>query len=131
MSPIFIGYRVDHVRHIYTRLDVSYVISMMIRYQSNSGKSHWTAVKSILKYLKRTKDMSVIYGNKEELTVKGYEDASFQTDKDNFKSQFGFVFMLKGGLVNWTTSKQETIVDSTIDSEYIATNEAAKEAMWL
>ena len=41
---------------VFTRLDVSYALSAMRRYQANPGESHWTAVKSILKYL-RTKDM--------------------------------------------------------------------------
>ena len=47
------------------------------RYQSNPGVDHWTAVKTILKYLKRTKDMFLIYGGEKELVVNGYVDASF------------------------------------------------------
>ena len=44
---------------------------------------HWTAVKNTLKYLKRTKDMFLVYGGDEELVVKGYVDASFDTDPDD------------------------------------------------
>ena len=33
-------------------------------------------------------------GTDEELCVKGYTDASFQTDQDEFKSQSGYVFLL-------------------------------------
>ena len=40
-----------------TRPDVSLAISMAGRFQSNLGVDHWTAVKNILKYLKRTKEM--------------------------------------------------------------------------
>ena len=40
-----------------TRPDVCLAISLVGRYQSNLGVDHWTAVKNILKYLKRTKDM--------------------------------------------------------------------------
>ena len=69
-----------------TRPDVSYALSMTSRYQSNPGECHWTAVKNILKYLRRTKDAFLIYGGEEELVVKGYIDASFQYDKDNFRS---------------------------------------------
>ena len=43
---------------------------------------HWTAIKNILKYLKRTKDMFLVYGGDEELVVKGYVDASFDIDLD-------------------------------------------------
>ena len=39
------------------RPDVCLAISLAGRYQSNPGVDHWTAVKNMLKYLKRTKDM--------------------------------------------------------------------------
>ena len=67
---------------------------MVGRYQSNPGKEHWTAVKNILKYLKRTKEMFLVYGGDEELVGKGYVDASFDTDLDDSKSQTGYVYML-------------------------------------
>ncbi|KAD4179844.1 hypothetical protein E3N88_28435 [Mikania micrantha] len=53
-----------------TRPDVSYALSMTSRYQQNPGERHWVAVKNILKYLRRTKDMFLVYGGvEEELTV--------------------------------------------------------------
>jgi hypothetical protein len=39
-----------------TRLDVSYVVSVTIRYQSNYGEAHWTIMKNMFKYLRRIKD---------------------------------------------------------------------------
>jgi hypothetical protein len=68
---------------ISTRPDVSYALSATSMYQSDPGESHWTAVKNILKYDRRTKDVFLVYGGEEELTVTGYTDASFQTDKDD------------------------------------------------
>jgi hypothetical protein len=47
------------------------------------------------------------------------------------KSQSGFVFYLNGGVVSWKSSKQDTIADSTMEAEYIATSEAAKEVVWI
>ena len=44
-----------------TRPDVCLAISIAGRYQSNLGVEHWTTVKNILKYLKRTKDMFLVY----------------------------------------------------------------------
>jgi hypothetical protein len=41
-----------------------------------------------------------VFGGEEELIVKGYNDASFQTDADNSKLQSGFVFCLNGGSVS-------------------------------
>ena len=57
--------------------DVSYALSMKIRYQSNPGEGHLIAFKNILKYLKRTKDLFLLYGEDRELVVKGYTDTSF------------------------------------------------------
>ena len=61
-----------------TRPDVLYTLSIMSRYQSDPGESHWIAVKNILKYLRRTKDAFLLYGGQEdELAINGYTDASF------------------------------------------------------
>ena len=115
-----------------TRPDVSYALSITSRYQSDPGESHWTVVKNFLKYLRRSKDMFLVYGGLEDdLVLNGYTDASFQSDKDDFRSQSGYVFCLKGGAVSWKSSKQSTVADSTTEAEYIAASDAAKEAVWI
>ncbi|GJU34194.1 putative retrotransposon protein [Tanacetum coccineum] len=67
------------------------------------GELHWTAVKNILKYLRNTKDMFLVYGGNPstKLRVECYCDAGFETDRDTRKS------------------------------EYIAASEAAMEAVWI
>ena len=56
--------------------------------------------------------MFLVYGGLEEdLVVNGYTDASFQSDKDDFRSQSGYVFCLNGGAVSWKSSKQSTVAD--------------------
>ena len=114
-----------------TRPDVFVAISLAGRYQSNPGVDHWTAVKNILKYLKRTKDMFLVYGGDKELVVNGYVDASFDTDPDDSKSQTGYVFLLNGGAVSWCSSKQSVVAGSTCEAEYIAASEAANEGVWM
>jgi hypothetical protein len=116
---------------ICTSPDVSYALSVTSRYQADPGKIHWTTVKSTLKYLRRTKDMFLVYGGEDELGVKGYTDASYLTDSDDSRSQSGYVFIMNGGSVSWKSSKKGTVADSTIKAEYIATLEAAKEVVWI
>jgi hypothetical protein len=77
-------------------------------------------VKTILKYLRRTKDIFLVYRGETELIVRGYTDTNFQTDHDDLRSQSEFVFMLNGDVVSWKSSKQETTADSTTEAEYIA-----------
>ncbi|KAL0318170.1 UNVERIFIED_CONTAM: Retrovirus-related Pol polyprotein from transposon TNT 1-94 [Sesamum calycinum] len=113
-----------------TRPDIAYALSVTSRYQACAGEAHWTAVKTILKYLRRTKDVFLVYGAG-ELILEGFSDASFQSDDDDAKSQSGFVFNLNGGVVAWKSSKQDTTADSTTEAEYIAASEAGKEAVWM
>jgi hypothetical protein len=101
------------------------------RYQSNYGETHWTIVKNELKYLRRIKEAFLVFGGEEELVVKGYNDASFQTDTDDSKSQSSFVSCLNGGAVSWKSFKQDTVADLMTEAEYIAASEAAKEAVWI
>ncbi|KAL0458710.1 UNVERIFIED_CONTAM: hypothetical protein Slati_0498200 [Sesamum latifolium] len=111
-----------------TRSDVAFALSVTSRYQACAEKAYWSAVKTIIKYPKRTKDMFLIYGGG-ELILEGYNDTSFQSDDDDAKSQSSYVFKLNGCVVARKSSKQATTTDSTIESEYVAASEAAKEAV--
>ncbi|TYK09668.1 gag/pol protein [Cucumis melo var. makuwa] len=84
-----------------TRPDIFYSVGIVSRYQSNP-------------------DMII-----EQL----YTDSDFQTDKDARKSTSGSVFTLNGGAVVWRSIKQSCIADSTMETEYVAVCEAAKEAL--
>nr|GEV15930.1 retrotransposon protein, putative, Ty1-copia subclass [Tanacetum cinerariifolium] len=99
----------------------------------NSGEEHWTAVKNILKYLRNTKDMFLVYrGNMErELRVSCYTDTGYLTDADNLKSQTGYVFVLNGGVVDWKITKHSIFATSSTDAEYIAAFDASKEVVWI
>jgi hypothetical protein len=108
---------------------VSYALSATSRYQSNYGEAHWTIVKNILKCLRRTKEAFLMFGGEEKLIVTGYNDASFQIDADDSKSQSDFVFCLNRGVVSWKSPKQNIVADSMMEAEYIATSEAAKEVV--
>ncbi|TYK25935.1 gag/pol protein [Cucumis melo var. makuwa] len=90
----------------------------------------WTVVKIILKYLKRTRDYMLVYGAK-DLILTEYTDSDFQTYKDSRKYTLGSVITLNEGAVVWRSIKQGCIADSTMEAEYVAACEAAKEAVWL
>ena len=113
-----------------TRPNICYSVGMVSRYQSNAGPKHWQAVKHILKYLRRMRDYMLVY-RCEELIPIGYIDSNFQSDLDFKKSTSGCVFTLGGGAISWRSVKQSYIVDSTMEAEYVAACEAAKEAVWL
>jgi len=58
-------------------------------------------------------------------------DSNWAQDSDSHRSISGFFFEIVGGSVSWSAKKQPTIVLSTIEAEYMAVANAAKEAIWL
>ncbi|GJR68999.1 hypothetical protein Tco_0015064 [Tanacetum coccineum] len=71
--------------------------------------------------------MFLVYGGnpKVELRVDCYCNAGFETDRDDIKSQMGYVFVLNGGAVDWKSFKQSTTAMSATEVEYIVASEAA------
>ncbi|GJV64864.1 hypothetical protein Tco_1475692 [Tanacetum coccineum] len=92
-----------------TRPDVAFAQNLTNLFQQNPREPHWTTVKTILKYLRNTKDMFLVYGGnpEAELRVDCYCDAGFETDRDDTK------------------------ISDRIQAEYIAASEAAMEAVWI
>ncbi|GKC07241.1 retrotransposon protein, putative, ty1-copia subclass [Tanacetum coccineum] len=92
MDKILKRYRIDNSKRgkipICTRPDVAFTENITSHFQQNLGEPHWTAVKTIIKYLRNTKDVFFAYGGnpKAELRVDCYCDAGFETDRDDIKS---------------------------------------------
>nr|XP_016511527.1 PREDICTED: uncharacterized protein LOC107828675 [Nicotiana tabacum] len=53
------------------------------------------------------------------------------SDSDSRKSTSGYIFTLGGGAISWRSIKQSCVADSTMEAEYVAASEAAKEVVWL
>nr|GEW20635.1 retrotransposon protein, putative, Ty1-copia subclass [Tanacetum cinerariifolium] len=116
-----------------TRPDVAFAQNVTNRFQQNPGDIHWTTVKNILKYLKNTRDMFLVYGGdlKRELGVSCYINTEYLTDADDLKSQTGYVFVLNGGAVDRKSAKQNIFATSSAETEYIAVFDASKEVVWV
>ena len=107
MSSISYGSIVGSIMYtmLCTRLDVAYALGTVSGFQVDLGKDHWKAMKNILKYLRRTRDIFLIYGGF-DLKLKGYTNSSFQSDPDDSKSISGYVFTLYSGAISWKNFKQ-------------------------
>ena len=51
--------------------------------------------------------------------------------QDHRRAISGYVFMVDGGAVSWSSKKQELVTLSTTEAKYVAATHAAKEAIWL
>ena len=69
------------------------------------------------------------YGGDERGLV-GYVDAD-GASQEHRRAISGYLFMVDGGAVSWSSKKQELVTLSTTEAEYVAATHAAKEAVWL
>lgn len=87
------------------------------------------AARHVLRYLKGTHNFSITYGHSQELRVLGVSDANWGGDKNDCKSTTGYLYMGSNDTVSWTSLKQSTVATSTMETEYIAPSDAAREAI--
>jgi hypothetical protein len=116
-----------------TRLDIDFVVSDAAKWSKRLRRSHWTAVKRILRYLRRIVSLGIVYhGNPvTDLVAVGYGDADFAIDPVDRKSRTGVVITLGNGAIIWSSKRQPYIAQSTTEAELIAANETCQEATWL
>ncbi|GKC55658.1 retrovirus-related pol polyprotein from transposon TNT 1-94 [Tanacetum coccineum] len=100
---------------------------------ANVGKNHWEAVKWILKYLRGTANMGLVYATNHgnHVDVTGFVDSDYAKDPDKGMSMTGYIFLVHGCVVSWKTTLQHVVALSTTKVEYIALTEAVNEAIWL
>jgi hypothetical protein len=60
-----------------------------------------------------------------------YCDVDWVGDLEDRRSTKGFVFMMGGGAISWSSKRQPTIILSTTEVEYMASMQATKEAIAL
>ena len=115
-----------------TRPDIAFAVQALGRHLQSSTDAHWTAGKRILRYLKGTKDLGLVYGDPSSgTTLKGFADADWATDKDTRRSVTGYVFELGGAAITWNSKLQPTVALSTSEAEYMAACAATQEAIHL
>jgi ATP-binding cassette subfamily B (MDR/TAP) protein 1 len=116
-----------------TRPDIALAMSKVSKYTANLGEIHWEAVKWIMRYIKGTLDMGILFDAR-AMNAKiliGYVDFDHAQDLDKRRSTTGFVFTLGGGCISWRSILQKCVSLSSTEAEYVAAAEAAKEALWL
>ena len=114
-----------------TRPDLAYAIGLISRFMSKPGEIHWEAVKWLLRYVKGSSDLSLVFTKSKEFRVQGYCDSDFAGDLDKSRSTSGYVFTVGGNAVSWRSCLQSVVALATTEAEYMALSEAVKEAIWI
>jgi hypothetical protein len=117
-----------------TRPDIQFPVNRLSQHLAEPTKVHLEAVKRILRYVRGTIKYAIIYRALDEKgsgkILVGYTDASY-ANATKGRSTSGYIFILAGGSVRWSSRKQPTTATSSSEAEYIAASDGAKQAVWL
>ena len=113
-----------------TRPDIAFAVSYLSQFNSCYNKSHWTAAKRVLRYIKETQDLGLKY-QKTGKPLHGYVDADWANCTIDRRSYTGYTFILGGCPISWEARKQRTVALSSTEAEYMALSESSKEASYL
>ena len=115
-----------------TRPDIAYGVQVLGRHLQSSGPEHWDAAKRLLRYLKGTRELGIVYGgHKEPLELVGYSDSDWAGDHETRRSTTAYLFQLAGGAISWKSRLQPTVALSSTEAEYMSACAAAQEAIYL
>lgn len=116
-----------------TSPDLSHSISLMSRFISNPCKQRWKILKRILRYLKGTKDIGILFkrvNGRKWRDLEGYVDGDYAFNLDNMRSQTCFVFIFFATTISWKSNLHHVVALSTTKVEFMAVIEV-NEGIWL
>jgi hypothetical protein len=114
-----------------TRPDLSFVASHLATFCSCYQERHWNACLDVMRYIKGTTAVSIVYSKSGPDQPISYSDANYATDPIDRKSISGYAFTYAGGMISWKSKKQPVVAHSSSESELVALDSAAREAMWI
>jgi hypothetical protein len=112
-----------------TRPDISFSVATLSQFMRNPGSAHWEAAKRVMRYLKGTADYGITLSTT-DAGLEAYVDADWASQPHRH-SMSGYVVLLNGGPVAWSSRKQPIIALSTAEAEYIALTTVVREVLYL
>jgi hypothetical protein len=125
---------------ISTRPDITYAVHILSLHLKNPGPNHLTAAKVVLRYLKGTKDVGLIFDGQQSLLntsnllalrMDAYSDSDWAGDVDDRHSTNGYVIQFNNCTISWRSKKQNRVALSSCEAEYYALCATMQEVMWL
>jgi hypothetical protein len=117
---------VSALQHLsnYTRPDTSFAVSYHARFMCTPI----TRVKDLICYWKVTSSYGLyLGGSSQHCPLHAYWDSDYANCSETRRSVTGLAFKCGVGSISWKSAKQATVSRSTVEAEYVAAGEVAKE----
>lgn len=114
-----------------TRPDIAYTVNKLSQFLQKPTEIHWGACKHLMRYLKGTTNLSLVFSSSTSSSFSGYSDADWASSIDDRRSTGGHCIFFGQNLVTWSSRKQHVVSRSSTESEYRALANATADIVWL
>ncbi|GBM71104.1 Copia protein [Araneus ventricosus] len=116
-----------------TRPDILYSVNCLSQIQEQPTDSAWTGLKRILRYLKGTSELQLLFckSDSDNIMINVYVDADWGADTYDRKSISGYIIFFNDCPVIWSVKKQTSIALSSTEAEILALAKAFQDLIVL
>nr|GEU30003.1 hypothetical protein [Tanacetum cinerariifolium] len=114
-----------------SRPAIMFSVCICARFQKDPNTSHLEAVKLIFRYIKCTTHLGLWYPKGTGIKAVIYADSDHAGDYVNRKSTSGICTFVRCCLTSWFSKKQTALAISTTEAEYVSTEKACRQALWM
>ncbi|XP_057948847.1 uncharacterized mitochondrial protein AtMg00810 isoform X1 [Malania oleifera] len=114
-----------------TRPDITYSVNILSQFMHAPRKPHWDAALCIIKYLKGSPGLGLLFSSSNSFTLKAYCDANWANCPMTRRSTTGYCVFLGNSLISRKAKKQKTVSRSSSEAKYRSMAAATCELTWL
>lgn len=115
-----------------SRPDILYAINCLSQMQEKPTDIAWTALKKILRYLKGTLSLKLVFKkHNSDSNLSMYVDADWGANTNDRKSVSGYILMFCNMPVLWCCNKQKSVALSSTEAEVIALTKSVQDLVWV
>ncbi|KAK9051967.1 hypothetical protein SSX86_028595 [Deinandra increscens subsp. villosa] len=130
-----------------SRPDIAFAVNKVCQFMQAPTENHWSAVKRILRYLKGSLHLGLLFRHTSRTqlhafsdsywrdtmapTIQAYSDSDWAGCPVDRRSTGGYAIYLGSNLISWSARKQKTVSRSSTESEYKAIADTVAELIWL
>jgi hypothetical protein len=115
----------------HTRPDITYFVSLVLRYMTEPSEIHMNESKRILRYVKGTLNFGIHYYTSKRFNLVGSIDYDWGGSLDDRNSTSDNCLSFGLGFLTWSSKKQNIVVLSSTEVEYVALTSVGTQALWL
>ena len=118
---------------VFSRPDLSFVISFFSQVLKNPSHDHWFLAKKVLRYLKGTFDLGFVLKHSECPKLVGFSGSDWGGDLNDRRSTSGFCFRLSddSSVICWSSRKQQTVGLSSTEGDNMTISLASQECVYV